>query len=173
MNTASMLTKGIAESLLKVACENLERDGFLIPVLMLNINEKGRLMHMLKALPNTPEQKQAYFAKIGAHYGYLGQLIREAVLLMESWMVQVQQAPAALRLRPSQHPCRQEVLMLIGRDAANSRSTQVIQPFTRDTTNKLVWSKPLMAIYDEPVKQGHSVQGLLDDLFLANQRFGP
>jgi len=171
MNTVSMLTKGVAESLLRAACENFEMDGFLVPVLLLDVTEQGRLMHTLKAWPNTPEQKQAYFNNIGSYYWRLGQLIREAIMLMESWLVLSQEAPGAFRMQPSQHPCRKEALVLIGRDAANTRSTQVIQPFTRDPSNKPVWSKSLMAIYDEPVKQGHSTQGLLDDLFQANQRF--
>lgn len=170
MNTVSMLTKGIAESLLKAALENVELDGFLVPVLFLDVTEQGRLIHTLKAMPNTPEQRQTYFNHIGSHYWRLGQRIQEAVVLMESWFVLPQEAPGALRMQPSQHPCRKEAVVLIGRDAANTRSTQVIQPITRDASNKPVWNKPLMALYDEPVKQGYSTQGLLDDLFQANQR---
>jgi hypothetical protein len=171
MNRVSLLTKEMTERWLKAACENFERAGFLFPVLFLDVTEKGRIIHMLTELPNTPEQKQAYFAKIGAQYWHQGQLIREAVLLMESWMVLVQESPGAFRMQPSQHPNRKEVLVLIGRDAANTRSTKVIQSFTREPTNKLTWSKPMITVYNEPVKQENRVQGLLDDLFEANQRF--
>jgi len=171
MNRVSILTKEMTEQLIKVARENLEKDGFLVPVLLLAVGVKAPLLLLLRDFPNTPEQKQAYFAKIGTQFRRLDQHIREAVSLTEGWMVLAQQAPAAMRIQPSQHPCRQEVLVLIGRDAANTRSTKVIQPFTRERTNKLTWSKPIMTVYNEPVQQENRVQGVLDDLFEANQRF--
>ncbi len=126
-------------------------------------------MHTHNGLPNTPEQKRVYFAQLGAHYGRHGQLIRAAVLVVESWLVESEEPPSAFRMRPSRHPGRQEALVLIGRDAPDTRSTQVIQPFTRDPRNKPVWSKPITAIYDEPATPGNRTQGLLDELFQANQ----
>ena len=172
MNTASILTQEAVEPLLTVARENLEKDGFLVPVLLLDVAAKDPVMLMLMDFPDTPQAKQAYFAKIGAQFGRLGRRIQEAVSLAEAWMVLAQQAPAAHRILPSRHPSRQEVLALVGRDAANSRSTQLIQPFTRDAANKPLWGEPAIAVYNEPVEQGHRAQGLLDDLFLANQRVG-
>lgn len=172
MNTASILTKEATARLLKIACENLARDGFLVPVLFLHLAAKAPLILELKEFPNTFLKKQAYFGTIGAHFGRLGQRIQEAVSLTEAWMVLAQQAPAAFRFPPSQHPSRQEILALIGRNAANTRSTQVIQPFARDASNQPLWSEPAIAAYNEPVGQGHRVQGLLDDLFLANQQVG-
>jgi hypothetical protein len=123
---------------------------------------------MLMDVPNTTEQRQAYFAKIGTRFRRLGQPIQAAVSLAESWVVLAQQAPAALRIPPSQHPSRQEALVVIGRNADNTRTTQVIQPFTRNATSKPVWSAPAIAVYNESVAKGHSAQSLLDELFLAN-----
>lgn len=172
MNTASILTKEAIERLLKIARENLVRDGFLLPVLFLQLAAKAPLILELRKFPNTSLEKQAYFGNIGAHFGRLGQRIEEAVSLAEAWMVLAQQAPAAFRFPPSRHPSRQEVLALVGRDAANTRSTQVIQPFARDAGNKPLWREPAIAVYNEPVMQGHHAHSLLDDLFLANQRVG-
>lgn len=179
MNTTSILMKRVVEPLLNLARENLERDGFLVPVLMADLvstsplvlmtSAQAPLIVMLKDVPNTPEQRHAYFAEMGAEFRSLGQTVRAAVSLMESWMVQAHQAPAVHRIRPSQHPSRQEVLALVGRDAENTRTTQVIQPFTRTATNQLVWSEPVIAIYNEPVTQGYHAQSLLDALFLGNQ----
>lgn len=172
MNTASLMTKEQTDPLLTAARENLKRDGFLVPVLLLKVGEKIPLLILPLAPPATPEQKQAYFARIGASYRRSGHLIQEAILIAESWLVQAHQAPAAFRFLPSQHPCRQEVLTLIGRNATNTRCIQVIQPFTRDTVNKPVWREATIALYNQPVGDGSHAQGLLDDLFLANQPRG-
>src|SRR5262249_55443929 len=149
--------------------ETIEHDGFLVPVLMLDVVNQGPIILMLMDMPNTTEQRTVYFAKIGTQFRLFGQRIQAAVSLGESWMVQAHQAPAALRMRPSQHPSRQKTLALLGRNADNTRTTQVIQPFSRDTTNKLVWREPLLALYNEPVENGHHTQSVLDELFVANQ----
>ncbi len=170
MNTVSILTIGRMGQLLLVAHQNREKDGFLVPVLLINVGAKAPLILELRDLPETPEQKQAYFAQIGTQFRRRGQHIREAIMLTEAWMVWAQEAPAALRFRPSQHPSRQEGLVLIGRNAANTHSAQLVEPFTRDAANQPVWGAPMLTFYDESVEKGHHTQGVLDDLFQANQQ---
>jgi len=90
--------------------------------------------------------------------------IKEAVLLCETWMVNAQEVPDATKYMPSQHPCRYEAIVLMGRNADKTRSVSVIQKFTRDEHNAPVWSEPQVSIREAHTK-GLVAKGLLDALF--------
>jgi hypothetical protein len=169
MAIPSLLAKGVLEPMLNTARKNLARDGFLMPVLFVAVPDSRHGIVPL-ALPQTAEQKQRYFAHLGFLFRRSGQTVSAAAMLSESWFVNPQTAPAALKLMPSQHPCRQEAVVLIGRNAGNTRSTHVVQPFARDRHNRPVWGKDLIAVYNEPVQTAGKSLGLLDYLFLANRR---
>ncbi len=169
MQPLSILTQGVLEPLLRTARQNLARDGFLIPFLLVKFAATVPVIVPLD-LPTTPEQKQRYFRQLGLQFGRGGQLMQAAVMLSESWFVNAQQAPAASRFLPSAHPCRQEAIMMVGRNADNTRATHVIAPFVRAGNHQPVWGAYPIAVYDEPVKAAGKSIGLLDYLFLANRR---
>ena len=169
MLTSSILTKASLEPLLNQARQHLERDDFLVPVLLLNVGAIAPVLTSL-TVPPSIEERRAYVSQIGIRFRNLNQTILEAAVLMEAWFVMAKETPAATRVMPSKHPCRQEAIVLIGRNADNTRATQVIQPFTRASDKRLLWSKLPVTSYDQPTGTGTKPVGLLDDLFLANQK---
>lgn len=169
MEQRSILEKKMLEPMLVTARQVLQREGFLIPILLVNASTEGPQLLALN-MPPTPEQKQRYFREIGSHFSHTGQVLHAAVMLSESWYLNYEKAPAASRFRPSQHPCRQEAITILGQNADKSRVTQLIQPFARDPNNRPVWADIPIAIYNEPAKIAGKPIGLLDYLFLANRR---
>lgn len=164
MQQPSILTQAVIEPLLKTARQNLVRDGFLIPLLLVDLAAVAPVIVPLD-LPTTSEQKQRYFRQLGVQLGRGGHSLQAAVMLSESWFVNAQQAPAVSRFSPSRHPCRQEAIVIMGRNADNTRVTQVITPFVRAENKQLVWGTSPIAVYDEPVKAAGKPIGLLDYLF--------
>lgn len=151
--------------LLAIAQRKLEQADMLAPVLLLHY-ASGRRDQLDLSLPDTYEQKKHFFTRIGEHIRETRGVFTEAVLLMESWFVNAQEASGALHMQPSRHPSRQEAIVLVGRNTDNSRQSCVVQPFTRDASNKPVWSgaSPI-AQYNQPVSTGNRAEGLLDFLF--------
>lgn len=170
MQQPSILEKIVLEPMLVTARQNLARDGFLAPVLLIQFDAMPPKLLPLVDLPSTVEQRQRYFTQIGAQLGRAGQVLQAAVVLFESWYVCAEEAPAAARFRPSQHPCRHEAIILTGRNADHSRVTHLIQPFVRNEDNQPVWGNLPIADYNESVKTAGKSSGLLDYLFLASQR---
>ena len=166
MTNKTILGQRLVEATLRSARQELEREGVLQPVLYVLIVGDTAL-EMPLTLPDTPELKAKYFFGIGRHLSERGLQPREAVLVSESWFVAVQQAPAAMDFPPSEHPSRQEAIVLIGRSADNRRFTQVVQPFTRDKHNRPVWQAMPMAVFDETQTPEQSSTGLLDHFFAA------
>lgn len=167
--TQSILEQAFIDSILSTARMNVERDEHLDPVLFLHLG--GQKVEILPLVyPQSSQAKQAYFAQLGAHLYTAGKLIEEAVFLAETWIVLATKAPAAFAVQPSQHPSRQEAIVVVGRDAFNARQTFVVQPFTRAAKHKPVWESLAMASYNAPVTKGIRAVGLLDYLFAANQR---
>ena len=166
MTNKTILVQKLVEAMLHSARWKLARDGGLQPVLYVLIVGDTAL-EMPLTLPDTSEMKAKYFFGIGRHLHERGLQPREAVLVSESWFVAVRQAPAAMDFPPSEHPSRQEAIVLIGRSADNRRFTQVVQPFTRDKQNRPVWQAMPMAVYDETQTPGKGSAGLLDYFFEA------
>ena len=147
--------------LLKGARKNLEGKGFLQPMLFIELSTGKSLFCPLK-MPNASVAKYRLFQNLGNEARKKGP-IKTAVLLSETWIVMANEAPDATKYMPSQHPCRQEAIVLVGRNADKTRSAIVIQTFTRDEHNAPVWSEPQVMLSDSP--QGFAAEGLLDALF--------
>jgi hypothetical protein len=162
INQSSILAKPVVESILNTARQHLEQTGRLAPALFIVTgNQKAAVLPLL--LPATPGEKQVYFRQLGHQIRASGRTIVEAVMVTEAWYVE--NAPAMLEVRPSQHPCRRETVLVTGRNAEGNRFTHVIQPFTRTADAGLVWQKVPLAVYDQPLEAGAHAEGLLDFLF--------
>lgn len=164
MPTLSLLSRAVGESFLQTARQHLEKHGSLVSVLFITF-AGGKRIEIPLRLPTTTADKEAYFVSIGIAMASLNEVIAEAILLSEGWVVKAQQAPAALKLPPSQHPSRQEVITLIGRNAAGTRHTCAVQPFQRQPSGQFIWEALTFALYDEPAEHGGRAVGLLDYLF--------
>lgn len=148
--------------LLTGARKNIEEAGSLHPMLLLEM-EAERFMIPIEMADDSREKYQMFHAlgeKMRLKYG----LIQNAAVITESWIVMAKEAPDATKYMPSQHPCRQEAIVLIGRNADKTQSAIVIQTFTRNEHNAPVWSEPQVSISDSSTN-GMVAEGLLDALF--------
>ena len=154
------------ESLLEILQEgrkNLETDGSLYPMLFIELsNGKGFISPL--EIPDDTVMKYRMFQAIGKKIHSEQGAIKDAMLLTETWIVETKEAPDATKYMPSQHPCRKEAIVLVGRNADKTRSAIVIQTFTRDEHNAPVWSDPQVSISKSHTK-GMVAKGLLDALF--------
>lgn len=156
------LGKATLLDLLKDARRNLEKFGTLQPMLFLDLVIGERASCPI-AMPDNSAVKYRMFQAIGNQVREQKGAIKDAVLLSETWIVMAKEAPDATKYMPSQHPCRQEAIVLVGRNADKTRSALVIQTFTRDEHNAPVWSEPRVIISDSP--KDLAAEGLLDALF--------
>ena len=160
---SNILGKTTLLDLLKEARNNLEGDGTLQPMLFIELSiGKGIILPL--EIPNDSAVKYRMFQSIGNHVREQKGAIKDAVLLCETWIVEAKEAPDATKYMPSQHPCRKEAIVLVGRNADKTRSAIVIQTFTRDEHNAPVWSDPQVSISKSYTK-GMVAKGLLDALF--------
>lgn len=169
MHIQSLLSQKAGEAILRAACQNLETDGSLVSFLFFTL-ANGKRAEIPLRLPATTEDKETLFVTLGMTLVSVGVTVSEAVMLSEGWIVNAQKAPAALKLPPSQHPSRQEAITIIGRNAEDTRSTCVVQPFSRSSAGKLIWEALLFALYDEPTTAGSKVKGLLDYFFIGQRQ---
>lgn len=157
-----LLEKATLLTLLGDGRRDIEGTGSLQPLLFMEIsNGKGIICPL--EMPNDSAVKYRMFQAIGKKVHAEEGTIKDAVLLTETWIVMAKEAPDATKYMPSQHPCRQEAIVLVGRNADKTRSAIVIQTFTRDEHNAPVWSEPQVIISDSP--QDLAAEGLLDALF--------
>jgi hypothetical protein len=158
-----LLEKATLLTLLGDGRREIEGTGSLQPLLFVELNNGEGLTSSLK-MPDDAETKYRMFHLIGNDIREQKGTIKDAVLLCETWIVMANEAPDATKYMPSQHPCRQEAIVLIGRNADKTRSAIVIQTFTKNEHNAPVWSEPQVSISDSPTK-GMVAEGLLDALF--------
>jgi hypothetical protein len=164
MSKRSILVKQEIDKLLQIAKQCAEQGHPIHQELILQV-AGDQLLHMPLTLQGDAEAKASQFLVLGRQLHERGLAPCEAVLLCESWFVNVQTTPAALKFAPSEHPARQEAIVAIGRSADNRRYTQVVQPFTRDQANRPVWQPLPLAMYDEPRTAQDGPTGILDFLF--------
>jgi len=161
----SILAKEFVERVLVAARENLEKDGHLLPALFLQFANGERDIFLLKELPDTTDEKQAYFTALGLFVRSARGGIREAVFVSEVWYVGLEEEGADPEVAPSRHPGRQEAIVIVGRDAGGTRQTFAIQPFARDRQNQPVIGQRKMEEYNATTDDGPRAVGLIDHLF--------
>jgi hypothetical protein len=115
---------------------------------------------------DTFEERQQAMRRLRQQVSAAGAVIREAVMLLETWYLDAKDAGTRLKtVAPSQHRARKEAIVIVGRDANQTRTTMVMQPFSRDADKRLVWGAPPVAYYNQPPGKDHHFTGLLDYLF--------
>lgn len=164
MSMRSILVKPEIDKLMQIAKQCAEHGHPFQQVLILHV-AGDQLLYMPLTLQGDAEAKASQLLILGRQLYERGLTPSEAVLLCESWFVNMQEAPAAMEFAPSEHPARQEAIVAIGRSADNRRYSQVLQPFTRDKDNRPVWQPIPMAMYDEERESGDGPTGILDFLF--------
>jgi hypothetical protein len=158
------LAAGFVERILKIAKKNMEQDGFVNPVLFLGQID-GRHFVMPLDLPPTAPDRVRFVQALGLDLLAKGMVLQEAVLIMESWMVRRREL--TLSIPPSQDPQRQEAIVIIGRNAAKTQTTMVLQPFVRTESGTIVWDEPIADVQTSPSPSNHFT-GILDYLFVPD-----
>ncbi len=141
----------------------IEKFGTLQPMLFSELSNGERIMCPLR-LPDESSEQYQKFNTLGKQIRSQCGSIETAVAMLEIWIVYGNEAPDIKKYRPSQHPCRREAIVLVGRNADKTRLVIVIQTFTRDEHNAPVWSKPKTVISDSG-DGGMVAEGLIDALF--------
>ncbi len=161
----SILAQPFVETVLQAARVNLERDGALHPVLFLQLESSEQMVMLLKEFPDTVEERQEYFTALGMALPHTGRRIDEAVFVSEAWYVGMEEGRTEFDVAPSQHPQRREAIVVMGRDAARTRLTHVLQPFHRGDQNQPIFDQRAMEEYNIPADQFPQAVGLVDYLF--------
>jgi hypothetical protein len=160
----SLLNQETVEQILGGAKHNLITDGSVQPVAFLHCQNGERFVTPLR-LAGEYEQRTGYMLTLGKKLKQEGKHLLEALMVMEGWFVEKPDFP--LTVRPSQHPARQEAIVLVGRDAKRTRYTSVVQPFRRDGPQGIRFVPVVMAEYAAPLTKGKRPEGLIDFLFPA------
>jgi hypothetical protein len=162
LEESNLLKEATLLDLLNKERSTLELNGAIQPMLYMELSIHKWIICPLE-MPDNSVEKYRMFQTIGNDVREQDGAIKNAVLCCETWIVMAKEAPDATKYMPSQHPCRQEAIVLVGRNADKTRSALVIQTFTRDEHNAPVWSEPQVIISDSP--QDLAAKGLLDALF--------
>jgi len=165
MKSVSVLSQDFIENMLRIAQENLARDGSLLTIVFLKLDD-GRVSFTGIPMPEMYEDRRSVMQNLRQQVRDRGEDIREALVLMHSWFVGGADAAGGLHMPPSQHPHRQEAIIAIGRNAEHSRASMVVQPYERKEAGSFVWVAPVVAQYDLPTDESNQVVGLVDDLFI-------
>ena len=161
----SILAQEFVETVLHAARVNLERDGALHPVLFLQLESREQMVMLLKEFPDTAGERQEYFTALGMALSHTGRRIDEAVFVSEAWYVGMEEGRTEFDVAPSQHPERREAIVVMGRDAARTRLTHVLQPFHRRGQNQPIFDQRPMEEYNIPADRFPQAVGLVDHLF--------
>jgi hypothetical protein len=166
----SILLQSFVEGILNQARQNLQKDGAVAPVLFLQFQDgEGGIMPL--DLPDTHEERRLYFTAIGLAFLAEGKQVDEALFLSETWYVGADKNERLTPdVAPSEHPRRREAITIVGRDAARSRYTVVIQPFGRDKQQKPIFEALAVAEYNTFGTLTSGPVSLLDHLFPKRSR---
>lgn len=159
----SILSREFVNGIHALSKENFRKYRYIAPALIFQFVYDERIVIPLD-LPETVEEKQAYFSAIGLAARRLGKRIYEALVVSSSWYITNE--VEWFSHPPIQHPNRKEALQIIGRDYRGERTTILLQPFVRDTDNRPIFEAPRIEQYNFPIKTGIKPVGLLDYLFL-------
>ncbi len=127
---------GLAEEMVALAQRNLERDGSLMPVAFV-VHGTGDLAVFGLSFRSDAAKDAAFALVRRAARG--GQAV---VVITEGWAVAVRPEQVHLVTRPSQHPDRQEVLVVEIADASGLRECWQV-PFVRDGGGRVRWGPRL------------------------------
>jgi len=127
-DSETILSEDFIKQLFHDAREHLGEFGGLPTTLFILLDNNDRVLLPL-SIPETHEEKYAYFGLLGFSIRDSDRWVQEAILVAESWYVGKPKMDAQLEVAPSQHPDRKEAITLVGRDSTGSRSVYAIQPF--------------------------------------------
>lgn len=163
-NIETILTEENLRKFIAMEKRLLIQDGSLMPRLMVVNGSGERMMIGLADLPSDSDVKAIMLRAIGLKLRTEHGGIREAFFIAESWMT-TSKAPGSGKIPPSQHPAREEIILIVGRNEDRSRTAFAIQPFSRDDNGQPIWKEPTITLSQEQGKL--TFDGILDELFIG------
>jgi len=109
-NSETILTEDFVKQILQDALEHLRQFGGL-PTTLFVLLDNGEHVLFPLSVPETHEEKCAYFGLLGFSIRDSGKQIQEAILVAESWYVGKPEIDTQ-EVAPSQHPNRKEAITL-------------------------------------------------------------
>jgi len=165
-HSETILSEPFAHIILHEAKAYLRKYPELPPALFALLDNREHV-HLPLMLPETHQEKRAYFDLLGSSLSNSGKGLLEAIMIAESWYVEQPTQPS---VRPSQHPNRKEAITLVGRNASGSESIFALQPFARDARQKPIFEPLQLKTVSGDFPAAFYLVGLLDYLFTGNQR---
>lgn len=150
----SIVTRTMINDLLTTARQQKEKYQELMPVLLSTNNMGKGSMLPLPDLAADAEARRNQFLVLGKLFPD----IVEAVFVCETWFVAADTTVDAFKVMPSQHPSRQEAIMITGRNRSNTKCVLALQPFSKNGKD-ISWQSP--QVFTKP----GCAQGPIDLLF--------
>ena len=169
---ASILDKPVVQEMLNDANAEMRQEGAVTSHLFLRTEAGERLVYPVE-MPETAAARCHYFAILGATLRHQNRRPQEAVLVAGGWMVFAEgDQEVSPALPPSQHPQRQEVITLVGRNADRTRVVSGMQLLCGGT-NPPIWSRLETTEHGATTQRGSQPEGLLDFLFAGETAADP
>jgi len=121
----SLLSRSMVKDLLAQACQNKENDQQVVPMVFLANNARNLRVIPLPDLAANVDVKRNQFTTLGKQFPDT----TEAVFICETWFVRADTTVDAFKVMPSEHPCRQEAIILAGRNRSNTQCVGIVKPF--------------------------------------------
>jgi hypothetical protein len=157
----SLLTRKYAQCILEIEKGFLIKGQSCVPkvLIMLHSGETGIIP--IPQLGSDSDKKRLLLNALGQKLRAERGSIKEAIFIAETWMLKAS-APDSNKFAPSEHPAREEAIVIVGRNEDKSCSIIAIQPFSRNKKEKLIWQEPIISLSGEG---GYSYEGILDNFF--------
>jgi hypothetical protein len=157
----SLLTREYVQGILNIETGCLDKGISCVPKVLVKLHSGKSGILTIPEMGSDSNRKRLIFYALGRKLRAEHGGIREAVFIVDSWIIDAS-TPGSTKFAPSQHPAREEAIVIVGRNEDKSCSLIAIQPFDRDKKEKPIWQEPIISISGEG---GYSYEGILDDFF--------
>lgn len=104
-------------------------------------NAKNLRVLPLPDLATDADVRRSQFSALGKQFPDT----TEAVFICETWFVRADTTVDAFKVMPSEHPCRQEAIILAGRNRSNTQCVGIVKPFFM-IEQEFFWRPPVMSV---------------------------
>ena len=161
-NIGTLLSKESINTHIKFARDTFIEQGYLSVQFVIKFYSGLIVPIVFEDYPSEPDKKaaamRALCKKLRTQYGS----IKEAIFFAEAWVAK-NTSPDFAEIPPSQHPDREEAIVITGRDDDNSNSVLVVQRFSRNEANEPIWHT--VEVHQGQGEDGITFRGVLDYLF--------
>jgi hypothetical protein len=163
MAKKSILSKTYIQRLLIESYQNMCWHIEIEPRLVMQ-TKTGETSPLLLQIPQDAKAKHMYMYAVGVTFAEVIGMPTAALLISDSWYVDASKAPQAMSIPPSQHPARQNAIIVAGRTADNLVHSMVVHPYTIEQC-RVVFDKTAHEVYEEKRGIEDTSSSILDAFF--------